>query len=139
MEITYTVSGMSCGHRGRRSDGVLERLRGLELAAAARVQERAGVSEHGHGYVRDAIGKRLRRIEGQVRGIEKMVEEERYCIDILTQIGAAMTALENVGLKVLEDHVDHCVAGAIASGDAVEARAKADELLAAVQRFAKTR
>jgi DNA-binding FrmR family transcriptional regulator len=97
------------------------------------------MSEHGHGYDRDAIGKRLRRIEGQVRGIEKMVEEERYCIDILTQIGAAMTALENVGLKVLDDHVNHCVAGAIASGDESVARAKTDELLAAVQRFAKTR
>ena len=51
------------------------------------------MSEHEHGYDKDAIGKRLRRIEGQVRGIEKMVEEERYCIDVLTQIGAAMTAL----------------------------------------------
>ena len=99
------------------------------------------MSEHAHGYSADkeALVRRLHRIEGQVRGIEKMVEEERYCIDILTQIGAAMTALENVGLKVLEDHVDHCVAGAIASGDEVEARAKAAELLAAVQRFAKTR
>jgi CsoR family transcriptional regulator, copper-sensing transcriptional repressor len=92
----------------------------------------------GHGYDRDAIGKRLRRIEGQVRGIEKMVEE-RYCIDILTQVGAAMTALENVGLKVLDDHVNHCVAGAIASGDEAEVRTKTNELLAAVQRFAKTR
>ena len=94
---------------------------------------------HGHGYDREAIGKRLRRIEGQVRGIERMVEEERYCIDILTQVGAAMTALENVGLKVLEDHVTHCVAGAISSGDEAAAREKTGELLAAVQRFAKTR
>ena len=92
-----------------------------------------------HGYDKDAIGKRLRRIEGQVRGIEKMVEEERYCIDILTQVGAAMTALENVGLKVLDDHVNHCVAGALASGDAAEAQAKAEELLEAVHRFAKVR
>jgi CsoR family transcriptional regulator, copper-sensing transcriptional repressor len=92
-----------------------------------------------HGYDRAAISKRLRKIEGQVRGIERMVAEERYCIDILTQIGAAMTALESVGLKVLDDHVQHCVAGAIASGDAAEAKAKTDELLAAVQRFAKTR
>ena len=93
----------------------------------------------GHGYDKDAIGARLRRIEGQVRGIEKMVEDERYCIDILTQVGAVMSALESVGLKVLEDHVDHCVAGAIASGDEAEARAKTEELLAAVQRFAKAR
>jgi CsoR family transcriptional regulator, copper-sensing transcriptional repressor len=97
------------------------------------------MSEQGHGYDSAAIGARLRRIEGQVRGIEKMVEEERYCIDILTQIGAAMTALESVGLKVLDDHVNHCVAGAIASGDEAEARAKTEELLAAVQRFAKAR
>ena len=92
-----------------------------------------------YGYDKEALGKRLRRIEGQVRGIEKMVEEGRYCIDILTQIGAAMTALENVGLKVLDEHAAHCVAGALASGDAAEARAKTDELLAAVQRFAKAR
>jgi DNA-binding FrmR family transcriptional regulator len=92
-----------------------------------------------HGYDKEAVGKRLRRIEGQVRGIERMVEEDRYCIDILTQIAAAMTALESVGLKVLDDHVSHCVAGALESGDAEEARLKTDELLAAVQRFAKAR
>ena len=108
----------------------------LRLRAFRSVRDMSG---HEHGYDKDAIGKRLRRIEGQVRGIEKMVDEERYCIDILTQIGAAMTALESVGLKVLDDHVNHCVAGAIASGDEAEARAKTDELLAAVQRFAKTR
>ena len=97
------------------------------------------MSDHAHGYDKDAIGKRLRRSEGQVRGIEKMVDEDRFCIPILPQIGAAMTALENVGLKVLDDHVNHCVADAMASGDEAEARAKTDELLAAVQRFAKTR
>jgi DNA-binding FrmR family transcriptional regulator len=96
-------------------------------------------SRHDHGYDRIALGKRLRRIEGQVRGIEKMVDEDRYCIDILTQIGAAMSALENVGLKVLDDHVKHCVAGAIASGDRDAAQEKTEELLAAVQRFAKAR
>jgi DNA-binding FrmR family transcriptional regulator len=85
------------------------------------------------------ILNRLRRIEGQVRGIEKMVEEDRYCIDVLTQVGAVITALESVGLKVLEDHTRHCVAGALASGDEVEARAKVEELVAAVERFAKAR
>ena len=74
-----------------------------------------------------------------MRGIERMVEEDRYCIDILTQIAAAMTALESVGLKVLDDHVGHCVAGALASGDPDAAQEKTDELLAAVQRFAKAR
>jgi DNA-binding FrmR family transcriptional regulator len=93
------------------------------------------------GYKDDkaALVKRLHRIEGQVRGIERMVEEERYCIDVLTQIAAVTTALESVGMKLLEDHVAHCVAGALASGDAAEAASKSEELLAAVQRFTKTR
>ena len=94
-----------------------------------------------HGYTphKDALQKRLRRIEGQVRGIERMVEDDRYCVDILTQIAAVETALEAVASKVLEDHVTHCVAGALASGDEDAARAKTDELLAAVNRFARTR
>jgi CsoR family transcriptional regulator, copper-sensing transcriptional repressor len=92
-----------------------------------------------HGYDKDALVKRLHRIEGQVRGIERMVEDDRYCIDVLTQISAVNTALDSLAFKVLDDHVNHCVADAIASGDEVEARAKTDELLAAVQRFAKTR
>ena len=93
-----------------------------------------------NGYVKDkeALVKRLHRIEGQVRGIERMVEEERYCIDILTQIGAVSTALESLGLTLLDQHVNHCVANAIASGDPEQAGAKTRELLAAVQRFAKT-
>ena len=92
-----------------------------------------------HGYDKDALLKRLRRIEGQVRGIERMVEEDRYCIDILTQIAAARTALESVGERVLSDHVSHCVAGALASGDQQAAEEKTAELLAAVQRFTKSR
>ena len=92
-----------------------------------------------HGYDKDAIKKRLHRIEGQVRGIERMVDDDRYCIDILTQVSAVRTALESLSFEVLDDHVNHCVAGAIASGDEDEVRAKTAELLAAVQRFAKTR
>ena len=94
-----------------------------------------------HGYTphKDQLLKRLARIEGQVRGIAKMIEDDRYCIDVLTQLGAVDTALEAVALKVLEEHVQHCVAGALASGDAEQATAKSQELLAAVQRFAKTR
>ncbi len=72
---------------------------------------------HGYAPHKDALVKRLRRIEGQVRGIERMVEDDRYCVDILTQIAAVETALEAVASKVLEDHVTHCVAGALASGD----------------------
>jgi DNA-binding FrmR family transcriptional regulator len=94
---------------------------------------------HGYAADKDALQKRLRRIEGQVRGIERMVEDDRYCVDILTQIAAVETALEAVASKILEDHVTHCVAGALASGDEEAARAKTDELLAAVNRFARTR
>jgi DNA-binding FrmR family transcriptional regulator len=94
-----------------------------------------------HGYTADkeALKKRLARIEGQVRGIAKMIDDDRYCIDILTQLGAVDTALEQVAIKVLEEHVQHCVAGALASGDPKAANEKASELLSAVQRFAKTR
>jgi DNA-binding FrmR family transcriptional regulator len=92
-----------------------------------------------HGYDKDALTKRLHRIEGQVRGIERMVQDDRYCLDILTQVAAAKTALENVALEILDDHVKHCVAGAMAAGDERVASEKADELLAAVQRFTKTR
>jgi len=94
-----------------------------------------------HGYAKDkeALVKRLHRIEGQVRGIERMVEDDRYCIEILTQISAVRTALEQVGAKLLEDHVTHCVAGALATGDQGAAAAKTAELLEAVQRFVKTR
>src|SRR4051794_2105354 len=93
------------------------------------------------GYTADKeqLMKRLARIEGQVRGIARMIDEDRYCIDILTQLGAVDTALEAVAIKVLEDHVQHCVAGALASGDPKEANEKSRELLEAVQRFAKTR
>jgi DNA-binding FrmR family transcriptional regulator len=94
-----------------------------------------------HGYVaaKDSLVKRLHRIEGQVRGVEKMVVDERYCIDILTQIAAVSTALESVALEILDDHVTHCVAGALTSGDPGEVDAKTGELLDAVRRFARTR
>jgi DNA-binding FrmR family transcriptional regulator len=94
---------------------------------------------HGYSADKDQLLKRLARIEGQVRGIARMVDEDRYCIDILTQLGAVDTALEAVAIKVLEEHVQHCVAGALASGDPKEANEKSRELLEAVQRFAKTR
>jgi DNA-binding FrmR family transcriptional regulator len=91
-----------------------------------------------HGYNKHALKKRLHRIEGQVRGIERMVDEDRYCIDILTQVAAVKTALERLGLEILSDHVNHCVKDALASGDEQTAAAKSVELLAAVERFAKT-
>jgi DNA-binding FrmR family transcriptional regulator len=94
-----------------------------------------------YGYVeeKDALVKRLHRIEGQVRGIERMVEDERYCIEILTQIAAATTALESVAFKIQDEHVNHCVAGALESGNAEVAAEKSRELLEAVHRFSRTR
>ena len=92
-----------------------------------------------HGYDKEALVKRLHRIEGQVRGIERMVEDDRYCIDILTQVAAVNTALESLAFKVLDDHVNHCVSDALSSGDPEEAAAKSKELMEAVQRFARTR
>jgi CsoR family transcriptional regulator, copper-sensing transcriptional repressor len=94
-----------------------------------------------HGYTKDkdALVKRLHRIEGQVRGIERMIVDDRYCIDILTQVSAVNTALESLAFKILDDHVRHCVAGALTSGDEAEAQTKTEELIGAVQRFARTR
>ena len=93
------------------------------------------------GYIDDKeeLINRLRRISGQVGGVERMVDEERYCIDILTQISAVSTAMESVSVKLLEDHVRHCVADALAAGDAAVAEQKSEDLLAAVQRFSRTR
>jgi DNA-binding FrmR family transcriptional regulator len=94
-----------------------------------------------HGYTadKDAIVKRLHRIEGQVRGIERMVDEDRYCIDILTQISAVTTALESVAFRILDEHVSHCVTGALAAGDPEVAQEKSRELLDAVHRFSRSR
>ena len=89
--------------------------------------------------VKDRNLKRLRRIEGQVRGLQRMVGEDAYCIDILTQVSAVQTALEQVSVRVLDGHVRHCVADAVSGDDPAEAEAKLDELMAAVQRYAKSR
>lgn len=80
---------------------------------------------------------RLSRIEGQVRGITRMVEEERYCIDILTQIAAVRAALQRVEQDVLQEHIQHCVHHAFASGDAADQKKKIDELMAVLARAAR--
>jgi DNA-binding FrmR family transcriptional regulator len=95
--------------------------------------------KYGYSDAKDSLVKRLHRIEGQVRGIEKMVAEDRYCIDIITQIAAVSTALEAVGFEILDSHVKHCVAGALASGDDEVAAEKSRELLEAVHRFTRVR
>ena len=82
-----------------------------------------------HGAAKSTTLKRLSRIEGQVRGLARMVEEDRYCIDIVTQISAVRAALRRVEEEILRDHVSHCVEHAIASGDPKEQRAKIAELM----------
>jgi CsoR family transcriptional regulator, copper-sensing transcriptional repressor len=82
----------------------------------------------------DACLKRLGKIEGQVRGISRMVEENRYCIDIITQIAAVRAALRRVEEAVLKDHISHCVHHAITSGDAAEQRKKVAELMDVIER-----
>ena len=94
---------------------------------------------HPYAADKDALVKRLHRIEGQVRGIERMVEEDRYCIDILTQVSAVTTALESLAFQILDGHVEHCVAGALSTGDPHVAEEKSRELLEAVHRFARAR
>ena len=84
--------------------------------------------------IKASCHKRLSRIEGQVRGLSRMVEEERYCIDIVTQISAVRAALRRVEEEVLKDHVSHCVEHAIASGDKVDQRKKITELMAVIGR-----
>jgi DNA-binding FrmR family transcriptional regulator len=92
-----------------------------------------------HGYIKakdkELLQKRLRRIEGQVRGVQRMVDEEAYCIDVLTQIASVVSALEKVGTILLKDHVEHCVRESIEKGE--DADQKIEELTAAVERFLK--
>lgn len=77
---------------------------------------------------------RLSRLEGQVRGIARMVEEDRYCIDVLTQLQAVRAALGRVETEMLKDHLNHCIEGAIVSGDADDQRAKANEIIQLLER-----
>jgi CsoR family transcriptional regulator, copper-sensing transcriptional repressor len=86
----------------------------------------------GYSATKDQLLTRLRRIEGQVRGVEGMVDEERYCIDVLTQISAIQAALDKVALGLLDDHARHCVVGDGADGEPQE---MTDELMAAVARL----
>ncbi len=91
------------------------------------------------GYTgrKDEVQRRLRRIEGQVQGLQRMVGEDRYCIDILTQVSAATKALQSVALELLDDHLAHCVREAIATGGP-EADAKVAEASAAVARLVRS-
>src|ERR687895_2785389 len=90
-----------------------------------------------HGYIKakdkEKIKNRLRRIEGQVRGLQRMVDEEVYCVDVLTQIGSVVSALEKVRALLLKDHIEHCVRESIEKGEGADE--KIEELTQAVERF----
>jgi len=109
-------------------------------ATSPQSREEPGHEESGqHGYIsdKDRYLARLKRIEGQVRGIHRMVDEEIYCIDILTQVSALTSALENVALGLLEDHLKHCVVGAARAGGP-EAEEKIKEASQAIARLVKS-
>ncbi|MHB1583161.1 MAG: metal-sensitive transcriptional regulator [Acidimicrobiales bacterium] len=93
--------------------------------------------ERGYTSNKDAVQRRLRRIEGQVRGLERMVGEDAYCIDVLTQVSAVTRALQAVALELLGDHLDHCVRNAIASGGP-DADEKVREARAAIERLVRS-
>jgi DNA-binding FrmR family transcriptional regulator len=104
------------------------------------MKEVAVSSAPGYTATKDAHLKRLRRIEGQIRGLQRQVESDTYCIDVLTQVSAATRALESFALGLLDEHLHHCVADAVAhsgSGSA-EARAKVDEASAAIARLVRS-
>ena len=95
------------------------------------------VAGDAYGFIKakdkEKIQNRLRRIEGQVRGVQRLVDEEAYCVDILTQISSIVSAAEKVGLLLLKDHVEHCVRGSIEKSEGADE--KIEELTAAVERF----
>ncbi|HEX5534250.1 MAG TPA: metal-sensitive transcriptional regulator [Actinomycetales bacterium] len=102
-------------------------------------QGRAAVEHSHYGYIsnKDDYLKRLRRIEGQARGLQRMVEEEKYCIDILTQVSAMTKALQSVALGLMEDHLGHCVVDAAAKGGP-EADVKVKEAADAIARLVRS-
>ena len=99
-------------------------------------------TQYGYASTKEAHLKRLRRIEGQVRGIARMVDEDKYCIDILTQVAAVSKALHAVSLNLLEEHIGHCVTGAAVeserTGDPTIAEAKVKEATAAISRLMRS-
>jgi DNA-binding FrmR family transcriptional regulator len=88
----------------------------------------------GYSATKDQLLKRLRRVQGQVGGVERMVEDDRYCIDVLTQIQAVRAALSRVETELLRDHLGHCIETAITGGDPEEQRRKAGELIELLER-----
>ena len=95
------------------------------------------MAERGYTQTKDDYLKRLRRVEGQVRGLQRMVEEDTYCIDVLTQVAAATKALQSVAVGLLDEHVRHCVRDAVAAGDDSRADEMVTEATRAIERLVK--
>lgn len=111
----------------------------VDPAAERAAAPESGEHRGGHGYMRrkEDYLKRLRRIEGQTRGLQRMVEDDTYCIDILTQVSAVTKALQAVSLALVEDHLHHCVVDAARAGEA-EGEAKVAEAVAAISRLVRS-
>ncbi|ADP78611.1 metal-sensitive transcriptional regulator [Pseudofrankia inefficax] len=110
---------------------------GADPAAGATSAVAEPAPPHGYSHHREDYLARLRRVEGQVRGLQRMVSDDKYCIDILTQVAAVTRALQSVALGLLEDHLGHCVADAAAEGGPV-AEAKLREASAAIARLVRS-
>jgi DNA-binding FrmR family transcriptional regulator len=93
---------------------------------------------HGYSMEKDDYAARMRRIEGQVRGVARMIDEDVYCIDVLTQLSAVTRALQSVALGLVDEHLRHCVAGAVAAGDDAEADRMLAEATRAIERLVKS-
>jgi DNA-binding FrmR family transcriptional regulator len=108
------------------------------LRGSEREGEAMAGTARGYTMRRDDYLKRLRRVEGQVRGLQRMVENDEYCIDILTQVSAATKALQSVAVGLLDEHLRHCVAGAVTAGDEAESARMISEATSAIERLVKS-
>ncbi|AGP30497.1 metal-sensitive transcriptional regulator [Corynebacterium terpenotabidum] len=126
LPVTHTTGGCGCGDTAATGS----------CCGGGATGSGAGTADHGYTPEKKRYLARLKRIEGQVRGLHRMVDEDEYCIDVLTQISAVQSALKGVALALLDDHMQHCVLHAAQEGGD-EAVAKLDEVSAAVARLVK--
>src|SRR5208282_1737312 len=124
MEGIMSPNARKLSHAGSSGDDALS-LAGCACATAAGGRKAVGVDPG----LKDANRKRLRRIEGQIRGLQKMVEEDRYCADIITQVASVQEALRGVARNLMKNHLHHCAAKALRSGKKEETQAMYEELL----------
>ena len=116
-----------------------ERLKGIAMTETKPAAEQQPAHQHSyiHNNTKDGYLKRLRRVEGQIRGLQRMVEDDTYCIDVLTQVAAATKALQSVAVGLLDEHVRHCVRDAMANGEGERADEMVTEATRAIERLLK--